>query len=151
APWLRAASFSAAAGGGIMPPNLAVIAFKYAWGLGLDEPLGFETPAFLDGPAIAGIATGLDRLASFALAALSAASLVGMWRHRQRMILPAILRPLAWGALAGGVLLQLTFVRMHPHYIVVWSPILFLLVAWALAGRTRWLAATAMLQLFLTV
>src|SRR5262249_10237613 len=142
-PWIRAASFGAAAGGGIMPPDLAVLAFKYAWGLGLDETLGVETPAFLDGPTIAGVATGLDRIASFALAALAVAALVGLWRHRGRRRLPSILRPLAWGALAGGVLLQLTFVRMHSHYVVTWSPILFLCVAAAFADRTRWLAATA--------
>jgi hypothetical protein len=151
-PWARQllTHRPAMAGQKVISLDYFLLAFKNAWGLGLDYSLGSEMGIFLDGPVVAGRSTGLLRATQVALWILVPIALFLLWRDRRSLRFPAFFAPCVWGVLIGGALLHLLFVRVYTHYLVVWGPILGVMAAWVFSRRPRWLVAFAVLQLFMT-
>jgi hypothetical protein len=127
-----------------------LLAFKNAWGVGLDYSLGEETGAFLRGPTVAGISTGLLRWSHLALIGLAVYGAYRLWLERNSLVVPPLLRLHFWGTLIGAGLFQLAGAHLHVHYLIVWSPVFSMAAAWVLYRRPRWLVAAALLQLFIT-
>jgi len=128
-----------------------LLAWKYAWGVGLDYSLGKETAAFLAGPWLAGVGTGLLRGIQVTLWILSLYAAATAFRNRHSITFPIAQRPLLWGVLIGGSLFQLLGLRVHAHYLIVWSPVFHIAAAWMLSRSPRLLALTTALQLCLSL
>jgi hypothetical protein len=152
-PWLsflltdRARS---AAGAGAMSLRFFRAALEQGWGLGLAYPLERDYPAFLAGPRIAAIATHLAAAARYALFGLLAYACVLLVRDRKQLTLSRELRVYLGTLVLAGLLLGLARIRIHTHYLIVFTPLLHIVAAWTLY-RQRWaVLALSGLQLFLT-
>jgi hypothetical protein len=152
-PWIRyVISLKATPGGQkVFSLDLFQLALKYAWGLGIDYSLGNETTAFLDGPVIAGVSTGILRWVRLALWILALAGVIVLCWDRRSLRFPTHIGTYVWGAMIGGGLMHLLCIRIHVHYLVVWSPIFHVMVAWMFSSRPRWLVLAVVLQLCVTV
>src|SRR5579862_1819144 len=138
-------------GHGTVSLSFLAHAYTIAWGLGLDDALGADTGAFLAGPTVGGHSTWLVFALQTALLALATYGTLLAWVDRRSRPFPIQQRPLLWGALIGGGLLQIVSSSVNPYYLVAWSPVFHILAAWVYRRRPRWLAVTAVLQLTLSV
>src|SRR6185503_13217941 len=84
-----------------------LLAFKHAWGIGLEYSLGAETGAFLKGPSIGSFSTGLLRWAHLALLGIGLFAFINLWRERKSLVVPPPLRMHLWGMLIGIGLFQI--------------------------------------------
>ena len=131
--------------------DFLLLAWQTAWGLDLEYSLGTDTLTFLAGPSVAGRSTWLLYGIQTALLVLSIYAAIVLWVERRSLVFPTRLRPLLWGVLIGGGLLQIVCVQVNLYYLIVWSPVFHIMAAWMLSRRPRWLAVTAVLQLCLSV
>jgi hypothetical protein len=105
----------------------------------------------LRGPEVFGISSHLVAAAHLLLALLVLVSVGLAIRYRAWRTLSTDLRIHAMSFAGCGVSLHALGVLVHPHYLIVFSPMLHVLTAWVLAQRVRYLWLTCSLQLFLTV
>lgn len=122
-----------------------------AFGLGLRYSLKHHFVPFLRGPELFGISSHLVAAAYVVLASLA---LVSVWlaiRNRVWRTFSTDLRIHAISFAGCGVSMHALGVPVHPHYLIVFSPMLHVLTAWVLAQRARYLWLTCGLQLFVTV
>jgi hypothetical protein len=124
---------------------------RYAWGLGLAYPLGRLYMSFLSGPDVAGLASHLYSLARYGLFALLGLGSYWLVRDRKTLSLSPELRVYFLCLLFGGLLLCLARVKIFPHYLIVWSPLLYVAAAWFLYRKRSALILLCSLQLLLSV
>lgn len=120
-----------------------------AWGVGLAYSMkSFFWTRFLAAPVIAGHATYGMAVAHVALVA-AALYAMGRWGFRRTRLpndptLDALL--LAAGVIAGGAI-TLSLLKIRPHYLIVFAPLLQVWAAALLRDRPRVLASVVALQL----
>jgi hypothetical protein len=134
-------------------PSLAFFWYAGLNAFGLDArySLKHHFAQFLRGPMIFGVQTHALYVVHFALAALA---LYAAWiaiRTRVWSTLPTNLRIHALSFTACGVMMHGLGVLVHPHYLIVFSPLLHVFTAWVLAARPRALCLVVALQLFVTI
>lgn len=125
-------------------------AFMSTWGLSLRYSLHKHFGEFLRGPYVFGVKTWLTGFAHIALGLLAIGCAVVLLRRLRSLELSRELRIYACAVIAGGLLLHAMGVRVYPHYLIVWSPLLHILASWVLSHKPRWLHAACGLQLFIT-
>jgi hypothetical protein len=131
---------------------------KYFWYAGLNAfgvdarySLRHHTAEFLRGPMLFGVQTHAVYAVHLALAALA---LYGAWlaiRTRVWSGLPMNLRIHALSFTLCGLMMHGLGVLVHPHYLIVFSPLLHVFTAWVFAARPRVLCVLVGLQLFVTI
>jgi hypothetical protein len=134
-------------------PSLAFFWYAGLNAFGLDArySLKHHFAQFLRGPTIFGEQTHLLYAVHLALAACA---LYAAWiaiRTRVWTTLPVNLRIHALSFVTCGVVMHALGVLVHPHYLIVFSPLLHVFAAWVLAARPRVLCAVIGLQLFVTI
>jgi hypothetical protein len=120
------------------------------WGLNLRSSLGDHFQRFLSGPIVAGTTTWLVLTAHVLLVLLAATCIVLATRKRHELAIP---RELRMHALAIGVCataMHALSVKVYPHYLIVFSPLLHMAVAWLLLQRKQLVWLGCGLQLFVT-
>ena len=152
-PWL---SFllSPRAPAGTMEHGLSLAFFSDAFlngaGLHLRYTLGEHFVSFLEGPTVFGTQTLLVLAAHSVLAVLTIACIVLAVRDRHWLALPRDFRLYAATIALCGIAMHALGVVVYPHYLIVFSPLLHVFVAWLLVQR-KWFPWTGCaLQLFVT-
>lgn len=125
-------------------------AFQSGWGIGLRYSLGRDFGAFLRSPSIGGSNIPLVMAAHLALAALALWCAISLARNWRSLALSTHLQHYAWQLVLGGALLHLAGVKVYPHYLIVFSPLVHVAAAWVLARRKLWLWSACALQLFIS-
>ncbi|HET6335362.1 MAG TPA: hypothetical protein VFG30_19185 [Polyangiales bacterium] len=122
-----------------------------AFGLRLRYSLKHDFLTYLSGPQLFGTSTYLAGAAHVALLSMV---FVGGWlaiRNRVWLKLPTDLQIHAISILGCGAMLHGLGVKFHPHYLIVFSPLLQMFVAWVFALRARLFWWTCGLQCFVTL
>lgn len=122
-----------------------------AFGLRLRYSLKHDYVPYLRGPEVFGASTYLVAAAHIALALLM---FVGAWlaiRDRTWRKLPVELRIHAISIITCGLMMHALGVKFHPHYLIVFSPLLQVFTAWVFTVRERWVWWVCGLQCFVTI
>ncbi len=125
-------------------------AFMTAWGLHLRYSLGKNFGAYLRSPEVFGASSWLIGIAHIALGLLAIATAVVLLRKFRLLQMSRELRIHTLAIGLAGILLHLGGITIHPHYMIVFSPMLHVLAAWALSQSPRFLGAAVGLQAFVT-
>lgn len=121
-----------------------------AFGLGIHYSIKDELILYLRGPEIFGVSTYLVAAAHVLLAISVLAAFYFAIRDRIWVSLSFDLRIYALAVIACGLSMHVIGLKVVPHYLIVWSPLLQVFVAWALASSALWLRAVCGLQAFVT-
>lgn len=125
-------------------------AFLNASGLGLRYSLKRHFESFLRGPEIFGVETYLTGVAHAALIAVAVVCAVLAIRNRKSLDLPHDMRIHALAIASCGVTLHVVGLKVYPHYLIVFSPLLHILAVWLLSQRRALLWSACGLHLFVT-
>lgn len=120
------------------------------WGLNLRASLGEHFQRFLSGPIVAGTATWLVLAAHVLLVVLAATGIVLATRKHHPLAFPPALRVYALAIAVSATAMHALEVKVYSHYMIVFSPLLHLFVAWLLLQRQRLVWLGCGLQLFIT-
>jgi hypothetical protein len=121
-----------------------------AFGVHLRYALRHHYVPFLRGPEVFGISTYLVAAAHALLGVLLGVSVWLAIRNRVWRLLPTELRILALAFMLCGLMMHGPGVLVHPHYLIVFSPLLHVFTIWVLSDRMRYVWAICGLQLFVT-
>ena len=125
-------------------------AFKLGFGIDLRYALVKEFGVFLRSPNLLGVKTWLVGGAHIALCLLALICAALLLPKLRSLRLSKPLQVYAATFVLGGLLMTALGIYVHVHYLIVFSPLVHIAVAWLVSQRQKALFACLALQLYIT-